>query len=163
MINISDLGELTVEYKYKSSFENRPQITNNNEAFNVIKQVIDIKRIGLQEQFIVIYLNASNKVIGTMNQFSGTQTCTVVDFRIIVGAAIQLMASGIIIAHNHPSSSTFPSVPDIKLTVQLKKALELMGICLIDHIIISPEGDDYTSLTNEGIINSELTSSTEAH
>ena len=64
--NISNLGEVTLNYKYHNpSIKDRPLITNAADAVAVIKLVIDMQRIGLQEQFIVIYLNQANKVIGT--------------------------------------------------------------------------------------------------
>ncbi len=82
--NISNLGEVTLNYKYHNpSIKDRPLITNAADAVAVIKLVIDMQRIGLQEQFIVIYLNQANKVIDTMNVFSGSINSTVIDIWII--------------------------------------------------------------------------------
>jgi DNA repair protein RadC len=71
MINTSELGEISIGYKYLSSIENRPKITDTKEAYDVCKLLIDADKIGIQEQFVVIYLNNSNVVIGSCNAFTG--------------------------------------------------------------------------------------------
>lgn len=138
-MNMSNLGELSVSYKYHSSLNDRPIIKKVLDAVEAVSQVIDQERVGLQEQFAVIYLNRSNTVIGTLNTFSGTISCTTVDLKIVVGTAIKLMASAVIVAHNHPSGKMIPSNEDIQLTNKLKNALEMLDISLLDHIIIGPE------------------------
>ncbi|WP_439474811.1 JAB domain-containing protein [Algoriphagus formosus] len=150
-MNMSNLGELSVSYKYHSSLNNRPIIQEVFDAVKVVLQVIDQERVGLQEQFAVIYLNRSNAVIGTLNTFSGTISCTTVDFKIVVGTAIKLMASAVIVAHNHPSGKMMPSEQDIQLTNRLKIALEVMDISLLDHIIIGPE-DRYCCFSELNLI-----------
>ena len=139
-MNLSNLGELSVGYKYHTTLSNRPVIKDVEGAVEIINVLIDQERVGLQEQFVVIYLNRSNTVIGTMNTFSGGVSATVVDLKIIVGTAINLMCSAVIVAHNHPSGNMNPSTQDILLTKKLKSALEMMDITLLDHIIIGPEG-----------------------
>ena len=150
-MNVCNLGELSVGYKYTSSLENRPKITNNKEAFEVLSAIFDKNRIGLQEQFIVVLLNNANIVIGTLNVFSGGLNSTIVDVRIIVATALNIMATGIIIAHNHPSGNLQPSKEDILLTKKLKTALEFMDINLLDHFIISPEYK-FKSFSEEGLL-----------
>jgi len=147
--NLSNLGELSVGYKYHNDFSNRPRITNNIEEFNVINEVFDKLRIGIQEQFVVAYLNQSNCVIGTMNLFSGNINSTAVDIKIIVAAGLKLMASAVLVGHNHPSNSLTPSKQDIELTQKLKSALEFMDMRLLDHIIVSPSGT-YLSFIEQG-------------
>jgi DNA repair protein RadC len=75
----------------------------------------------------------------------------VVDIRIILAAALKLLATGVLIAHNHPSGNLKPSSEDIKITKKLKGALELMDIVLLDHIILCPE-HHYLSMSEEGIL-----------
>lgn len=150
--NISNLGEVTLNYKYHNpSIKDRPLITNASEAVEVIKMVIDMQRIALQEQFIVIYLNQANKVIGTMNVFSGSIKSTVIDTKLILASGILLMSSGVIVAHNHPSGNLKPSREDLALTKRLSTALQYMEMKLIDHFIITPD-DDYLSFANEGLL-----------
>jgi DNA repair protein RadC len=150
--NISNLGEVTLNYKYHNpSIKDRPLITNATDAVEVIKLVIDMQRIALQEQFIVIYLNQANKVIGTMNVFSGSVKSTVIDIKLILASGILLMSSGVIVAHNHPSGNLKPSREDLTLTKRLSTALQYMEMTLVDHFIITPD-DDYLSFANEGLI-----------
>ncbi len=150
--NISNLGEVTLNYKYHNpSIKDRPLITNSSDAVEVIKLVIDMQRIALQEQFIVIYLNQANKVIGTMNVFSGSIKSTVIDIKLILASGILLMSSGVIVAHNHPSGNLKPSREDLGLTKRLSTALQYMEMKLVDHFIITPD-DDYLSFANEGLL-----------
>lgn len=151
MINTSELGEISIGYIYLSSIENRPKITDTKEAYDVCKLLIDADKIGIQEQFVVIYLNNSNVVIGSCNAFTGGLTGTVVDIKIIVATALKLMATSVIICHNHPSGNTKPSNQDITLTKKIKSALELMDMKLIDHIIVTPF-DTYSSFIQEGLL-----------
>lgn len=150
--NISNLGEVTLNYKYHNpSIKDRPLITNASDAVEVIKLVIDMQRIALQEQFIVIYLNQANKVIGTMNVFSGSIKSTVIDIKLILASGILLMSSGVIVAHNHPSGNLKPSREDLALTKRLSTALQYMEMKLVDHFIITPD-NDYLSFANEGLL-----------
>lgn len=139
-MNMSNLGELSVSYKYHSSLNDRPVIKDVTDAAKIAMKVIDQERVGLQEQFAVIYLNRAHAVIGTLNTFSGTISCTTVDFRIIVGTGLKLMASAVVLAHNHPSGNMEPSNQDISLTKRLKEAFQVMDMVLLDHIIVGPEG-----------------------
>jgi DNA repair protein RadC len=151
MMNIANLGEVTVAYKYNSSLKNRPKITDDKKAHEIIMKLMDMDKIGLQEQIVVLYLNRTNLVIGTSNAFMGGLTGSVVDIRIIVATALNLMATGVIIAHNHPSSNLNASTQDITLTKKLKTALSYMDINLLDHFIVTPE-NEYLSMLNEGLI-----------
>jgi len=151
MMNIANLGEVTVGYKYNSSLQNRPKITDVKMAHEIIMRMMDMDKIGLQEQIVVLYLNQANLVIGSSNAFTGGLTGSVVDIRIIVATALNLMATGVIIAHNHPSSNLKASTQDITLTKKLKTALSFMDINLLDHLIVTPE-NEYLSMSNEGLI-----------
>lgn len=150
MNNLSNLGEFTIGYKYCSNIKDRPQLHSTKDAFQVLKMIYDTDRLGIQEQFVVVFLNNSNIVIGCCNLFTGSLNSTTVDLRLIIASALKLMATGIIISHNHPSGKMKASESDILLTRRLKQALALIDIILIDHIIISPF-DEYLSLKEDGI------------
>jgi DNA repair protein RadC len=151
MMNIANLGEVTVGYKYNSSLQNRPKITDVKMAHEIIMRMMDMDKIGLQEQIVVLYLNQANLVIGSSNAFTGGLTGSVVDIRIIVATALNLMAVAVLIAHNHPSSNLKASTQDITLTKKLKTALSYMDINLLDHLIVTPE-NEYLSMSNEGLL-----------
>lgn len=149
-MNLSNLGEFSVEYKYHSNLKDRPKIKTSRDAYEIAKNVFDMKKIGLQEQIVVLYLNNSNIVIGSCNLCTGALTGVVVDIRHILASALKLMATGVVISHNHPSGKMIASEQDKVLTKKLDKALEQIDMKLLDHIIISPF-DEYISLKDEGI------------
>ena len=75
---------------------------------------------------------------------------TVADPKIIFAAALKSCASGIILAHNHPSGELDPSKEDIAVTKKLKAGAELLDIKVLDHLIISKEG--FYSFADEGVL-----------
>jgi len=77
-------------------------------------------------------------------------TGTLMDVRMIFQYAIKGNASGIIIAHNHPSGNNNPSESDQKITQKIKEAGNLLDIQLLDHIIITPESEIFRSFADEG-------------
>jgi DNA repair protein RadC len=149
--NITNLGEVDVIYRYTDTLNDRPVIKSADEAITIFKQLFISEKLGLQEQFVVIYLNRCNKVIGTSNLFVGGVSGTVVDLKILLSVGIKLMATGILVSHNHPSGNLQPSDADIKLTKKIVQALECLDMTLLDHLIISPEFK-YLSFANEGLL-----------
>ena len=102
------------------------------------------------EEFWVLFLNRSNKVINRMRLSQGGISGTVTDVRIILKRAIECLASGIIVCHNHPSGNLNPSESDTKITQKIKEAGNLMEIQLLDHLIISDK--DYYSFADNGLL-----------
>lgn len=149
--NINNLGEVDVVYRYDSSMENRPYIKDADDALNVLRGLYIEEKLGVQEQFVVVFLNRANQVIGSSNLFLGGLTGTIVDTRIVLAMALKLLASSILISHNHPSGKLQPSEEDKIITSKMKAALEFMDIKLLDHIIISPTFS-YVSFVNDGYI-----------
>ena len=99
-----------------------------------------------------MYLNHSHKVLGIYLVSIGGMTCTIADVRLILSVALKTAATGIMIAHNHPSGSLKPSQIDINLTTKIKEAGNLMDIKLLDHIIITPVDRQYFSFSDEGLL-----------
>lgn len=93
------------------------------------------------EECWVLYLTSSNRVIERQRVSQGGVQATVVDHRLIVKRALELLSTQIIMVHNHPSGSTEPSAADKNLTRRVADAAALFDIRLLDHIIISAEGD----------------------
>jgi DNA repair protein RadC len=102
-----------------------------------------------QECFIVIALNAKNRVIEKHLVSLGTVNSTLVHPRECFRVLIQSGASATILAHNHPSGDPTPSSEDIKITRQLISAGEVMGIKVLDHVVI---GDTALSLRESGLV-----------
>lgn len=105
---------------------------------------------GLQhEECWVIYLNRANYVIAKERLSSGGLAATVIDVKLILKKALDILASGLIIVHNHPSGNPHPGKNDIACTEALKKAAGTMDITLYDHIIISD--DRFFSFADERV------------
>ncbi len=88
------------------------------------------------EVFAVVFLDSAFQVIAYEHMFNGTVNSTAVYPRVVAARCLELHASAILVAHNHPSGRTDPSQADQALTKSLEKALQLLDIRLLDHFII---------------------------
>lgn len=102
------------------------------------------------EEFWILFLNRSNKVINRMKLSQGGVSGTVTDVRMVMKKAIEYLASGIIVCHNHPSGNLSPSESDTRITQKIKEAGNLMDIQLLDHLIISDK--EYYSFADNGLL-----------
>lgn len=91
-----------------------------------------------REEFAVLFLDAQNRLIDLRVMFTGTLTQTSVYPREIVGAALEIGAAGVVLAHNHPSGTVQPSRADEALTQTFKAALALVDVRVLDHVIVAP-------------------------
>ena len=89
------------------------------------------------EEFWILLLNRSNKIIKTEFIGRGGVSGTVADVRIILKSAVEHLASSIVLAHNHPSGNLEPSKEDINLTNKVKQAAALFDVNVVDHIIVA--------------------------
>lgn len=102
------------------------------------------------EEFWIALLNRSHRIIGHYKISQGGLTSTTADVRLILKKAVDKLASGLILCHNHPSGNLHPSHEDIVLTSQLKQAAKLVDILLLDHIIVGSNG--WFSFADEGMM-----------
>lgn len=102
------------------------------------------------EEFFCIFLNRANKVIKIDQLSKGGISGTVTDVRILFKNAVLLTASGVIVAHNHPSGNLVPSESDSKITRKIKEAGQLLDIQLLDHLIICDS--EYYSFADNGLL-----------
>lgn len=111
------------------------------ESISSSEDVVRIMRPKLQdkkhEECWAIFLTNSNRIIESRCMSQGGIQATVVDHRLIVKRALELLSTRIIIVHNHPSGSATPSGADFDITKKIKEATSLFDIQLLDHIIIS--------------------------
>ena len=103
-----------------------------------------------EERFVALWLDAKNGLIHTEELFRGTLTQTSVYPREVVRKAIEHQASGVMFAHNHPSGVAEPSAADRLLTENLKQALALIDVKVIDHLIVS--GATAMSFAERGVL-----------
>jgi DNA repair protein RadC len=140
--------ELDLYRKGKKSFQGNPQITNSESAVKIFRQFWDEEALSISEHMNVMLLNRANKVIGLYQHSKGGVAGTILEPEMIVLAAVKSLAKGVIIAHNHPSGNLRPSDADEVLSNNLKKALKLVDINLLDSLIITEDG--FYSFTDEG-------------
>ena len=124
-----------------------PQIRSSKDVADIFQPLLSDL---LHEEFWILFLNRSNKVINKMKLSQGGISGTVTDVRIVMKKAIEYLASGIIVCHNHPSGNLNPSESDSKITQKIKEAGNLMDIQLLDHLIISDK--DYYSFADNGLL-----------
>lgn len=127
--------------------EEKPKIGGSADAFEILKaDLLDIPH----EAFWILLLNRANRVIKKHQISQGGVAGTVADPKIIFKVAVEELASGIILAHNHPSGNLTASQADIDLTKKLKESGKLLDIQVLDHIIIA--GKKYFSFADEGLL-----------
>lgn len=127
--------------------EEKPKVENSKTAFDLIKgDLMDLPH----EEFWVLLLNKANRLIKKKKISEGGVSGTVADPKIIFKLALEELASGVIVVHNHPSGNLKPSDSDIQLTKKLKEAGKTLEIALLDHLIVA--GHHYFSMTDEGLI-----------
>lgn len=102
------------------------------------------------EVFWVLFADAYNRLITAEAMFRGTLTQTSVYPREVVKRALELNAAAVILGHNHPSGEVKPSSADERLTQQLRAALSLVDVQVLDHVIVS--GDRFASMAEMGIL-----------
>jgi DNA repair protein RadC len=102
------------------------------------------------EVFVVVLLDAQNRVLACDEMFRGTLTQASIYPREIVKTALAANAAAVIFAHNHPSGVSEPSQADESLTRQLKAALALVDVKVLDHFVIA--GDEFVSFAERGLL-----------
>jgi len=145
---ISIIAALELGRRRKSINTTIQSIINSSKlAYNEIRgQLSDLPH----EEFWVLYLNRKNKVLKKVNISKGGVTGTIADGKIIFKSAIENLASGIILCHNHPSGNLNPSQADVKLTTRLCQIGGIMEIPVLDHLIIGE--NDYYSFADNGLL-----------
>ena len=147
----SSIAEVSLIYKSKVKASERPQVKCSQDAYKLFLESWDPDTLEYVEEFKILLMNRANSVLGIMGVSKGGISGTVTDVRVILQAAIKANASGMIAGHNHPSGNLNPSESDSKLTQKIKEAAQLMDIQLLDHLIISPDGN-YYSFADNGLI-----------
>lgn len=102
------------------------------------------------EEFWAVFVNQNSKILHYTRLTSGGISSSIVDVRILFKTALEHFATGIFVAHNHPSGNLKPSEEDLKITNQINDAGKLLNIKLIDHLIITQTA--YYSFSEEGIL-----------
>jgi DNA repair protein RadC len=131
----SKLHEVSAVYKRHPSIHNI-KISSSDDVNEFIRKVFPVV-INIREAMMVLFLNNSNRTLGYSVVSIGGITGTVVDVRLILRDALLTQSTNVILVHNHPSGNLVPSQADLSITEKVKKAVELMDIKLLDHIILT--------------------------
>ena len=122
------------------------KVTSSKVIFEIMQPIIGELP---HEEFWIIYLNNSNKVISKSQLSKGGITGTLVDIRIVFKTALEMGATALILCHNHPSGTLIPSDADKQITKKLKLAGDSLEIKVLDHLIVTETS--YFSFADEGI------------
>ncbi|MGB6269756.1 MAG: DNA repair protein RadC [Olleya sp.] len=125
----------------------KKKITSSKSVFELMQPIIGELP---HEEFWIIYLNNSNKVIHKSLLSKGGITGTLVDIRLVLKTALEVGAVGLILAHNHPSGTLKPSQADKEVTSKLKIAAQSLDIKVLDHLIITENA--YLSFADESLL-----------
>lgn len=139
-----------LEFGKRRQFEEKVITPKINSSKDVAKIMLPLIGDLQHEEFWVLYLNNSNKVLAKHQLSKGGFTATLVDIRLLYKRGLELSSIGIIVCHNHPSGKLEPSRSDIELTQKIKKAGETLDIKLLDHLIITEKA--YFSFADESIL-----------
>ena len=138
-----ELGRRTL----RSAPAERPLIRFSRDSFLLIRDVIgDL----VHEEFWVLYLNRANRMVHRAQISSGGVSGTLVDVKLIFKHALEQLASGIILCHNHPSGNLEPSIADRNLTEKVRAAGKVLDVAVLDHLILA--GNSFMSFADEGLI-----------
>jgi DNA repair protein RadC len=143
--------ETTSLYELRKSQSDFPKqkIQSSSEAASFINQFYG-DDLTIFESFFLLLLNQQNQTIGYAKISQGGITGTIVDVRIVAKYVVDSLATGIILAHNHPSGQLKPSEADIRITKKIKNAMELFDVSVFDHIILTE--DSYYSFADNNAL-----------
>jgi DNA repair protein RadC len=125
----------------------KPAIHSSRDAFTIMQPIMgDL----MHEEFWILLLNRSNRLIEVLRTSQGGISGTVTDIRMILKNAILHSASSMVLCHNHPSGNLKPSKADMEITKKMTEASKLMDIKVLDHIIMADR--NYFSFADEGLL-----------
>lgn len=129
------------------------RLGNSRAIYKFLKQVWDTNLILLQHQVFVLYLNAQQQLLGYRMVSSGSESGCKIHNKLIVGMAVKTMATHVVLAHNPTNGVLKPGKADIMNSNKIKEMLDVFGVTLSDHLIVSPH--NYYSFSDAGIIYDE--------
>lgn len=137
----------TITLKLKESEAVLQKLSSSDDVYQIAKSVY-ANLDDDQEHFTVFFLTGQNKVTGFKTIFSGGQTHSDIDMKLIFRNALAFGAIKIVCIHNHPSGTLRPSQEDLEITKAIKKAGDLLQVKLLDHLILTKTG--YYSFADSG-------------
>lgn len=142
-ITIAAALELGRRRKFEDAVK-QDKISSSRDVYNIMQPIVGELS---HEEFWILYLNNSNKVLQKMLLSKGSITGTLVDVRLVLKQALELGAVALVLCHNHPSGTLQPSLADKQITKKLSNAALSLDIKILDHLIITEKA--YFSFADE--------------
>lgn len=142
-------GESYTVYQEQKK-EDLKQVSSSRSIADFLRNEKYFPFINSKELIYAMCLNRRHQIIGVEKLGEGGVSGTVADLKQLFAAAILCKASAVVMAHNHPSGTLYPSTQDKNLTNQVKGGLKLLDVVLLDHVIMTRDG--YYSFADEGLI-----------
>lgn len=154
-IDVNNYSENTsivkLSFHYKAPPSIMPKITTSKDAYEIFRSIWSHKNnIDFIESAHILLLNRANKVHGSFELSTGGVGGTIMDISMIAQAVLLSSSSGFLLCHSHPSGNIKPSKIDIDVTQQIKEAMKLFDITLLDHIILTSE--TFYSFADQGML-----------
>ena len=143
------LSEVEVIY-HRPKHSQMVRIATSKDAYELLIQLFDPRKIDYKEMFYVIFLSRANTCLWYSQIGIGSDCEVTVHIKEILQLALKTNACGLILSHNHPSGRLTGSIPDRRLTEKVREACRFFDVHVLDHIILSSEG--YISLQEEGLM-----------
>lgn len=144
------VAEMQLTYRNPQPPDKRLRIEDTRQAYEVLRTFYPDETIECKEFVKVLLMNTSAEVLGCVQVAEGGLKQAYVDIRNVLQAALLSNASGIILAHNHPSGRAWPSKEDMELTHHLSQLCAMMNVELLDHIILGVY--QYYSFSDTGML-----------
>lgn len=133
----------------ESTTINKTKISSSRDIEQFTRQLYN-GTLTIFESFYIVLLNNSNTTVGYVCISNGGITGTLVDVRLVLKYVLETLAVAVILVHNHPSGTLLPSQADKDITTKIKKALSLVDVTVLDHIILTETS--YFSFADDNIL-----------
>jgi DNA repair protein RadC len=144
------MSEIKAVYRSRTKPKDRTQILAATSAADYLREIWNKDTLELKEDFVMVCLNTAHQALGWVKVSSGGFSSTNVDPKVVFSLALQVGASALIFAHNHPSGLVEPSTEDRQLTEKLVKGARLLHIKVLDHLILGK--DTVFSFAEHGLL-----------
>lgn len=151
--NHYQVHEIVSSYRISTPAKELPQVQfkSSSDIEEYCRLVwIEYPDLMIRERMLAIYMNRANRVIAWNLISVGGVSGTVVDVKLVMKGAIDVLASAIVLVHNHPSGNLRPSDADAKLTSKIKEACNVLDMTLLDHLILTEHS--YYSFADNGLM-----------
>ena len=135
--------------KGRKKVEIEESVTTSKIGYDIIRKFYN-DDVDLYESFFILLLNNKNTPIGFAKISQGGVSSVQVDAKLVSKFVVDTFATGVILAHNHPSGNLSPSPQDIALTKKIKEAMNIFDVRVMDHVIIGNKS--YYSMADEGAL-----------